>query len=45
MFAQPGGVVLQKVMNWDSKPAQGKAEVSKKLVCFTAHVVKPVRAP
>ena len=39
MFAQPGDVVLQKVMNWDSKPAQGKAEVSKELVCFTVHVV------
>ena len=39
MFAQPGGVVLQKIMNWDSKRAQGKAEVPKELLCFTAHVI------
>ena len=39
MSTQPGGVVLQKIMNWDSEPAQGKAEVPKKLVCFPAHVI------
>ena len=38
MFAQPGGVVFEKVIKWDSKPAQGKAEVPKELVCFTEHV-------
>ena len=48
MFAQPGGVVLGKVVNWDSKLAQGKAEVPKDLVCFTAHVItlfKTLRTP
>ena len=39
MFVQPGGVVLKKIMNWDSKLAQGKAEVPKELVCLTAHVI------
>ena len=39
MFAQPGGVVLQTIIIWDSKPAQVKAEVLKELVCFTAHVM------
>ena len=27
-------------MKWDSKPAQGKPEVPKELVCFTAHVIR-----
>ena len=39
MFAQPGGEVLQKIVNWDSKLAQEKPEVPKELVCFTAHVI------